>query len=294
MAALSEISLNSPHKSTIEEDLSACTISDDPLGHPEAIVVVKQSLDSTINIDEGDEANSNNLSNWSFSNPARNLMGAFEDTEERLLLAKESWSPNGVDFTFSIENGTPTKKDSSSLSFQSLKIELPRFHLYKNLKRDLPQPVVDRCSFYSVIHGVNKEIQDMADQDSNCAKELTVDEDSALVQAIKGSPHINSHPKGYILPLAVLDEELFLLAAISSRGDEEKLSINPNNCPATFSEAIGELDCSSFDGSAQSENPLAALSNSRTQLWKPSRSWWEAKSGKNPWIEPRLHNKRWR
>lgn len=294
MAALSEISLNSPHKSTIEEDLSACTISDDPLGHPEAIVVVKQSLDSTINIDEGDEANSNNLSNWSFSNPARNLMGAFEDTEERLLLAKESWSPNGVDFTFSIENGTPTKKDSSSVSFQSLKIELPRFHLYKNLKRDLPQPVVDRCSFYSVIHGVNKEIQDMAEQDSNCAKELTVDEDSALVQAIKGSPHINSHPKGCILPLAVLDEELFLLAAISSRGDEEKLSINPNNCPATFSEAIGELDCSSFDGSAQSENPLAALSNSRTQLWKPSRSWWEAKSGKNPWIEPRLHNKRWR
>lgn len=39
---------------------------------------------------------------------------------------------------------------------------------------------------------------------------------------------------------------------------------------------------------------MTDLSQSRTQLWKPSRSWWEAKSGKNPWIEPNSHNKRWR
>jgi hypothetical protein len=47
-------------------------------------------------------------------------------------------------------------------------------------------------------------------------------------------------------------------------------------------------------GSAHSENSLSVVSAMRTQLWKPSRSWWEAKSGKNPWIEPSLHNKRWR
>jgi hypothetical protein len=48
-------------------------------------------------------------------------------------------------------------------------------------------------------------------------------------------------------------------------------------------------------GEKEYENPIASLPGvSRTQLWKPSRSWWEAKSGKNPWIEPTSHNKRWR
>jgi hypothetical protein len=294
MAALGEINMNQHHKHNSEQDFNACIIGDDPLEHPEAIVVVKQSLDATINIDDEDEINPNNISNWSLSNPARNLMHAFEDTEEKLLLAKESWSPNGVDFTFSVENGSPVKSVMSNGSFQTFKIELPRFHLYENLKRDLPQPVVDRCSLYSVIHGVNKEVQDMAEQDFNCVKEPNPDDDSALVQAIKGDSKENAVKKNSSPPLAVLDEELFLLAAISSRGDDEKLSINPNNCPATFAEAIGELDTSSYDSSAQSENPLSVLANSKTQLWKPSRSWWEAKSGKNPWIEPRLHNKRWR
>jgi len=75
-----------------------------------------------------------------------------------------------------------------------------------------------------------------------------------------------------------------LLTAIDARGKDES---RPNQaCPATFLQAMGEREY---------ENPLASLSNgSRTQLWKPSRSWWEAKSGKNPWIEPKSHNKRWR
>ena len=271
MAALSEINMNQPHKTTSDQDFNTCIIGDDPLEHPEAIVLVKQSLDATIHIDDEDEINTNNISNWSLTNPARNLMHAFEDTEEKLLLAKESWSPNGVDFTFSVENGSPVKSVASSGSFQSFKIDLPRFHLYENLKRDLPQPVVDRCSLYSVIHGVNKEVQDMAEQDFNCVKEPNLDEGSALVQAIKGDTKGHPVQKTSPPPLAVLDEELFLLAAISSRGDDEKLSINPNNCPATFAEAIGELDTSSYDSNLQSENTLSVLSNSKTQLWKPSR-----------------------
>lgn len=31
-----------------------------------------------------------------------------------------------------------------------------------------------------------------------------------------------------------------------------------------------------------------------TQLWKPKTSWWEAKSKRNPWIDPRHHYLRWR
>jgi hypothetical protein len=83
---------------------------------------------------------------------------------------------------------------------------------------------------------------------------------------------------------AVIDEERWLLETIDSRGMDESRAIKA--CPPTFLQAMGEREY---------ENPLTSLSNgSRTQLWKPSRSWWEAKSGKNPWIEPTSHNKRWR
>ena len=78
--------------------------------------------------------------------------------------------------------------------------------------------------------------------------------------------------------LALIDEEEWLLATIQDRQMDEEIK----QCPATFLQAMGELE---YD---------TASSKSRTQLWKPSRSWWEAKSGKNPWIEPSLHNKRWR
>ena len=86
------------------------------------------------------------------------------------------------------------------------------------------------------------------------------------------------------IKVALVDEERWLLDAIDARLPDESRSVKA--CPPTFLQAMGERDY---------ENPLASLSNgSRTQLWKPSRSWWEAKSGKNPWIEPKSHNKRWR
>ena len=101
---------------------------------------------------------------------------------------------------------------------------------------------------------------------------------------------------------ALIDEEKWLLRAISSRSVSE-VENTRGSCP-TFAQAIGEQDsvaaaddCSSAGGgggSQQAPNPMTDLSQSRTQLWKPSRSWWEAKSGKNPWIEPNSHNKRWR
>ena len=109
----------------------------------------------------------------------------------------------------------------------------------------------------------------------------------ALIIAATGehssAPVLQEHDK--VVTTAVIDEEQWLLDAIQARGSDECRSTT-NVCPPTFLQAIGERDY---------DNPLTSLSNgSRTQLWKPSRSWWEAKSGKNPWIEPKSHNKRWR
>ena len=135
----------------------------------------------------------------------------------------------------------------------------------------------------------------MASHDQNCHVEEQKDEGSALVRAVNG-PVRKSPPKsGSSVELAVIDEEKFLLAAIASRTEEEILI---RDCPQSFAEAIGESDALTVGDenglTGHSENPLSVVSASRTQLWKPSRSWWEAKSGKNPWIEPTLHNKRWR
>jgi len=105
-----------------------------------------------------------------------------------------------------------------------------------------------------------------------------------LVMAVNGCPTLEYTGSSSLITTALVDEEQWLLDAINSRSSEETRSIKA--CPPTFLQAMGERDY---------ENRLTSLSNgSRTQLWKPSRSWWEAKSGKNPWIEPKCHNKRWR
>jgi len=96
-----------------------------------------------------------------------------------------------------------------------------------------------------------------------------------------------------------IDEERWLLHVISNRqttNDKEeytKASSQPPS-PTSFLEAIGESATTQNNADTYTPNPLNCVSHSRTQLWKPSRSWWEAKSGRNPWIEPRLHSRRWR
>ena len=198
--------------------------------------------------------------------------------------------PNGTSTGNSNSNGNPS-------TFSNLKLDMPNYNMIPGLRLALTQPVLDRCSLYSVIHDVNKEVQDMASNDENVLEE-NKDTGSALVQAVNGPipTHKKSTPR---VELAVLDEEKFLLAAIASRTEEEVLI---RHCPQSFAYAIGERetdtltvsDDGTHSGSIHSDNPLSVVSASRTQLWKPSRSWWEAKSGKNPWIEPTLHNKRWR
>jgi len=97
------------------------------------------------------------------------------------------------------------------------------------------------------------------------------------------------------LGAALLDEEWWLMSAIASRTPEE-VSVNQSSkLLPTFYEAMGEKDAAAAGvAGAAGEAGAAAQQSSRTQLWKPGRSWWEAKSGKNPWVEPVVHNNRWR
>jgi len=150
---------------------------------------------------------------------------------------------------------------------------LPRFTLYQSLAQNLSEEMIDRISFYSIIYDINKEASEMADNDSSTFH-------------VEGESSMHD--------LASIDEEQWVLSVIEdispALGDPARA------CPASFREAIGEierpadnvpLDCSS-------PNPLSSLASRKTQLWKPSRSWWEARSGKNPWIEPKSHARRWR
>ena len=98
---------------------------------------------------------------------------------------------------------------------------------------------------------------------------------SPLVAAVNGQPTIPRMES--MTETAVIDEERWILQAIEARGEEKSSAA----CPPTFLQAMGERE-------------YERIETNRTQLWKPSRSWWEAKSGKNPWIEPKSHNKRWR
>lgn len=134
------------------------------------------------------------------------------------------------------------------------------FLLHPSLRRDLSRALVHRVSFYGIIHDMNKEANCMAQNDET------------LVAAVTGKEvtELSSEPQE-----AAIDEESWLLSTIATQKA-------PRACPPTFLQAMGEK-----------EYATPSL-GSRTQLWKPSRSWWEAKSGKNPWIEPASHNKRWR
>jgi hypothetical protein len=157
----------------------------------------------------------------------------------------------------------------------------PDFHLHPALKRELSQALVNRVSLYSIIHDINKEASAMAANDHlSLSQSKSLDEDdeiySPLIAAVNGRK--SSPPQTLsMVESALIDEERWLLTSIEIRDEKRIIS----DCPPTFLQAMGEREYERLD-------------SSRTQLWKPSRSWWEAKSGKNPWIEPKSHNKRWR
>jgi hypothetical protein len=290
--------------------------SKDPLDELDKIEVVQQS-DTTVHYIADEEVNAeNNKSFISLGDPIK-LLGKFEEenmnqsqsVKPNKKVEKFKNSPNSVEnFDEKSSAGRdeesgnkPKDENSNSPGSQQSRSEttpvltLPNFDLHESLRLNLQQSVIDRCSFYSVVNGVNKAVQEMAAEDQDGAIEDAQDEDSALVRAVNGpSKKVTSRREGPQVELAVLDEERFLLAVINNRTEEE---MEIRACPSTFAEAIGEIEpgiSSESTLSCQSDNPLSVLAASRTQLWKPSRSWWEAKSGKNPWIEPKNHNKRWR
>ena len=86
---------------------------------------------------------------------------------------------------------------------------------------------------------------------------------------------------------ALLDEERWLVSAISGR-TEEASACRAAGLPPTFYKATGEKVAGGATGAE------GARTSHRTQLWKPGRSWWEAKRGKNPYLEPVAHNNRLR
>lgn len=240
--------------------------------------------------------------------PRRNLTEAFEelyvepaDTIETPLVKQTTnketntnmISPTGVDeidaelARVPTSEPIPMKANLVTPDKSEPLLALPRFDLHNDLKRELSDALVDRVSFYAVIHDINKEATAMASNDDAGYQRNPEDlheQYDPLVVAVNGQPKEKFPASNDTFKFAIVDEERWLLDAIDSRNSDETRAVNA--CPPTFLQAMGEREY---------ENPLASLSNgSRTQLWKPSRSWWEAKSGKNPWIEPKSHNKRWR
>jgi hypothetical protein len=176
-----------------------------------------------------------------------------------------------------------THADSSILAFD----------LHPELKLELSKALVNRVSFYGIVHDINKEATAMMSNDTLTACHSNDGEDShplvlAALDGVTTSEAATTETAvfdSYTEDSAMIDEEAWLLRTVAV-SDATEPRLEDAACPATFLQAIGEKEY---------ENSVSSLSkNSRTQLWKPSRSWWEAKSGKNPWIEPVSHNKRWR
>jgi hypothetical protein len=216
--------------------------------------------------------------------PRRNLIQTFEalcvvSPDETVKEEKSDVQYSGV---------SPTAVSDFHQDVESF--TFPDVDLHPELRRDLSLYTVQRVSCYSIIHDINKEATTMASYDPlNCASSTAGEEACPLVLAANGGAASISASSlsvaGSDVKEAVIDEEKWLLAAIEERSSEETKSTS-SICPSTFLQAMGEKEY---------ENPVHSVTgNARTQLWKPSRSWWEAKSGKNPWIEPASHNKRWR
>lgn len=207
--------------------------------------------------------------------PRRNLADVFEQHVE----AEVSTTPATKQLL--VEEESPRGIADLQISDSQDDDTLPHFYLHEDLKRDLSQDLINRVSFYGVLHDINKEATAMAENDFLSLRRVKstdeVDEVfSPLVVAVNGKPS-RSRQALSMIEVALIDEEQWILSAVEAKGDNSSIA----ECPPTFLQAMGERE---YDRSE----------TTRTQLWKPSRSWWEAKSGKNPWIEPKSHNKRWR
>ena len=175
----------------------------------------------------------------------------------------------------SSSNPAAAAKQSDATSTIVTVQSLPEFVLHAELQLALTQACVNRVSTYGVIHDVNKEATAMSENDDVLSEE----NDPLVVAALNTTDAAMATANGKASTLseqcqaALIDEETWLLQTMKE--SESTLASSSSSTDARFASAMGEVE-------------------SKTQLWKPSRSWWEAKSGKNPWMEPASHNKRWR
>ena len=195
-------------------------------------------------------------------------------------------------------------------------------NLHADLSLKLSLYAVARVSCYSMVHDINKEASAMALHDPLLQQQqnLVAEAEASSPLVVEGrgcgpAPPVTNatktttaappaHVGGVESPnvgdYALIDEEKWLLASIATRSSQETSTNTSTKCPATFLQAMGEKEydfittAASSTANNSSANNTTTTAVTRTQLWKPSRSWWEAKSGKNPWIEPSSHNKRWR
>ena len=172
-------------------------------------------------------------------------------------------------------------------------ISIPQFQLHDSLRGTLSQGVINRVSFYSILRDINQEVLDNFDtggggniqlHDPNQEEEqnsiliiscLNDDDDESNNEPLLNIDASTTRQQGILI-----DEEWWLISVIASRTPESIKNQSTELLPSFF-EAMGESD-------NDDESP------SKTKLWKPSQSWWDAKSGKNPWVEPVVHDNRWR
>ena len=150
-------------------------------------------------------------------------------------------------------------------------------------KKERPTPIVIAEDGKVHVHPDPKE-----EQKSILVMACVTDEN---IETVSEQQLASLREKPVSLGAALLDEEWWLMSAIASRTPNEVAMNQSTNLLPTFFEAMGEKDANSV---ADSTGVYSTGATSRTQLWKPGRSWWEAKSGKNPWVEPVVHNNRWR
>ena len=218
--------------------------------------------------------------------PRRNLT---HDFEALCVASLETEKEEKSDDVYVVHNDETSKNLISPTSvILDLRLEedlkLPVLDIHPDLRRELSPECIACVSCYSILHDINKEATALAAHDPLSIGTQESEKSCPLVLTATGQSHAESfHCDPTTVEQAVIDEEKWLLSTIA---DRKSISGASTICPATFLQAIGEKEY---------ENPVHAVTgHARTQLWKPSRSWWEAKSGKNPWIEPASHNKRWR
>jgi hypothetical protein len=172
--------------------------------------------------------------------------------------------------TATTSNSSSSSSSNSSCSSQPLLVE---FRLHPKLQKNMSNGLVQRVSFYSIIHDINKETT------------------TAGADIVTYSSNIGSYNNSKTTTTtALIDEEQWLLdvIAIDSSSSSRNLNFEKKTNTSTTT------DCSMVI--YKNNDPTAATSSShrrKTRLWKPQYSWWKAKSGYNAYLEPKYHNKRW-